>query len=196
MHRVTVMMAATMLAAAAVPAMAQGRGRGNDGIPPGQRPPAGMCRIWIDGVPPGRQPAATDCATAAAQRPANARIIYGDQTSRNNRSIYDNNNRSIYDNNRSIYDNNRGIYRSGSANGDVVIINNRRCVRRTDSNGQVHTYCSDTPIDNNNDRVFRQDEDRDRDGKHFKAGKHKKHKGHGDEDRDHDRDRDGDRDRE
>jgi hypothetical protein len=49
-------------------------------IPPGQMPPAGMCRIWIDGVPPGRQPAPTDCATAQRNVPANARVIYGSQT--------------------------------------------------------------------------------------------------------------------
>jgi hypothetical protein len=51
-----------------------------DKIPPGQLPPAGMCRIWIDGVPPGRQPAPTDCQTAVANKPANARVIWGDQT--------------------------------------------------------------------------------------------------------------------
>lgn len=55
-------------------------GRNSQGIPPGQMPPAGMCRIWIDGVPPGRQPAPTDCATAERNRPANARVIYGDRT--------------------------------------------------------------------------------------------------------------------
>ena len=49
-------------------------------IPPGQLPPAGMCRIWIDGVPPGQQPAPTDCQTAVANKPANARVIWGDQT--------------------------------------------------------------------------------------------------------------------
>ena len=48
-----------------------------DRVPPGQRPPSGMCRIWIDGVPPGRQPKATDCATAEANVPPNARVIYG-----------------------------------------------------------------------------------------------------------------------
>ena len=49
----------------------------SDHIPPGQLPPAGMCRIWIDGVPPGQQPAPTDCQTAVATRPANARVIFG-----------------------------------------------------------------------------------------------------------------------
>jgi hypothetical protein len=46
-------------------------------IPPGQLPPAGMCRVWIDGVPPGQQPAPTDCQTAVATKPANARVIFG-----------------------------------------------------------------------------------------------------------------------
>lgn len=49
-------------------------------VPPGHRPPPGMCRIWIDGVAPGRQPRATDCATARARAPRNSRIIYGDRT--------------------------------------------------------------------------------------------------------------------
>lgn len=53
--------------------------RTSDGVPRGHLPPAGMCRIWIDGVPPGRQPAPTDCQTAVATRPANARVIWGDQ---------------------------------------------------------------------------------------------------------------------
>jgi hypothetical protein len=64
------------------PLGAQGRGRNIDGVPPGHRPPAGMCRIWIDGVPPGRQPAPTDCATAVRNRPSNARVIYGDDNPR------------------------------------------------------------------------------------------------------------------
>lgn len=55
---------------------------GSSKVPPGHRPPPGMCRIWIDGVPPGQQPAPTDCATAERTRPANARVIYGDQDSR------------------------------------------------------------------------------------------------------------------
>lgn len=54
--------------------------RNSDHIPPGQLPPAGMCRVWIDGVPPGHQPAPTDCQTAVATKPANARVIWGDQS--------------------------------------------------------------------------------------------------------------------
>src|SRR5688572_20788443 len=54
--------------------------RNSDRVPPGHLPPAGMCRIWIDDVPPGHQPAPTDCQTAVATKPANARVIWGDQT--------------------------------------------------------------------------------------------------------------------
>jgi hypothetical protein len=61
---------------------AQGRGRraNSQGIPPGQMPAAGQCRVWYDGVPPGRQPRATSCREAerVAARDRNARVIYGD----------------------------------------------------------------------------------------------------------------------
>ena len=63
----------------ALPASAQSRDRGPDDVPPGHRPPPGMCRIWIDGVPPGQQPEPTDCATAVRERPAGARVIFGDR---------------------------------------------------------------------------------------------------------------------
>ena len=63
----------------ALPASAQSRDRGPDQVPPGHRPPPGMCRIWIDGVPPGQQPEPTDCATAVRERPAGARVIFGDR---------------------------------------------------------------------------------------------------------------------
>ena len=53
--------------------------RSSGRIPPGQLPPAGMCRIWINGVPPGQQPAPTDCQTAVANRPANAQVLWGSQ---------------------------------------------------------------------------------------------------------------------
>lgn len=56
----------------------QGQGK----IPPGQLPPAGLCRVWLDGVPPGRQPAVTDCATAVRTRPRGARVIFGDDYAR------------------------------------------------------------------------------------------------------------------
>src|SRR6185295_18891393 len=57
------------------------------GVPPGQLPPAGMCRVWYDGVPPGRQPRATSCneAERIASRDRSARVIYGDNYNRNDR---------------------------------------------------------------------------------------------------------------
>jgi hypothetical protein len=47
-------------------------------VPPGYSPPAGMCRIWIKGVPPGQQPAPTDCSSAVRNRPANGKVLFGD----------------------------------------------------------------------------------------------------------------------
>src|SRR5204863_9268434 len=70
--------AALALALVAAPLSAQNR---SFKIPPGQLPPAGLCRVWIDGVPPGRQPPVTSCAVAEANRVANSRVIYGDRTS-------------------------------------------------------------------------------------------------------------------
>ncbi|HJQ11933.1 MAG TPA: hypothetical protein VJ840_12970 [Gemmatimonadaceae bacterium] len=48
-------------------------------IPPGFFPPAGMCRIWLNDVPASQQPAPTDCASAVRNRPANARVLFGDE---------------------------------------------------------------------------------------------------------------------
>src|SRR5690349_12895026 len=71
-----------LLAMVAGTSEAQGNGRygRNQGIPPGQMPPAGMCRVWYDNLPPGRQPRATNCdqAERLAARDRNARVIYGD----------------------------------------------------------------------------------------------------------------------
>ena len=71
---------AVAVAGASAPLGAQGKSFGpkNDRIPEGHRPPPGMCRIWLDGVPAGQQPAPTDCATAVRNRPANGRVIFGD----------------------------------------------------------------------------------------------------------------------
>ena len=73
-------------ALAATPAAAQGP-RGSQGIPPGQLPPAGMCRVWYDDLPPGRQPRAINCndAERVASRDRHARVIYGDTYNRNDR---------------------------------------------------------------------------------------------------------------
>ena len=48
-------------------------------VPPAFYPPAGMCRIWINQVPAGQQPAPTDCASALRNRPANGKVLFGDQ---------------------------------------------------------------------------------------------------------------------
>ena len=47
-------------------------------VPPEYRPPAGMCRIWIEGVQPSQQPAPTDCVTAVRNKPSNGTVIFGD----------------------------------------------------------------------------------------------------------------------
>ena len=77
MHKLEIIAAVAALAITS-PVMAQGRGRGNGG------------------VPPGHQPAPTDCATAAARVPRNGRIIYGDGTTDRRGTIYDRNGRIIY----------------------------------------------------------------------------------------------------
>ena len=61
-------------------ASAQGKGsRANDKeIPANMRPPAGMCRVWLNDVPAAQQPAPTDCPTAVRNRPAKGRVIFGD----------------------------------------------------------------------------------------------------------------------
>ena len=111
----------------AVPLGAQSR-RNSQGIPPGQMPPAGQCRVWYEGVPPGRQPRATSCREAerVASRDRNARVIYGANTDRQNGGWWDpdyRNDRAIprstpypypdrYPSNR--YPNSRGTYRYSS----------------------------------------------------------------------------------
>ena len=60
--------------------LAQGRSRekARDDIPVSARPPAGMCRVWLDDVPVAQQPAPTDCATAVRNRSPKSRVIFGD----------------------------------------------------------------------------------------------------------------------
>src|SRR5688500_9818466 len=60
------------------PLQAQERPRPADSVPPNAKPPAGMCRIWLPNVPANKQAAPTDCPTAVRNRPANARVIFGD----------------------------------------------------------------------------------------------------------------------
>ena len=79
MTRTRLILTLAGLLAIAAPAEAQGRGKGRDSIPTAYRPPAGMCRIWLDNVPPAQQPAPTDCASAVRNRPSNGRVIFGDE---------------------------------------------------------------------------------------------------------------------
>src|SRR3954469_1562791 len=78
MTRLRLILTLAGVLAAASPAGAQGKGQGKDSIPAAYRPPAGMCRIWLDDVPPAQQPAPTDCASAVRNRPSNGRVIFGD----------------------------------------------------------------------------------------------------------------------
>jgi len=79
-----------LLGLAVTPLAAQGR-RDAQGIPPGQLPPAGQCRVWYEGRPPGQQPRATNCRDAEriAARSSGARVIYGSGP------VYDRNDRAI-----------------------------------------------------------------------------------------------------
>ena len=52
--------------------------QGSDDVPKASRPPAGMCRIWLDKVPAKQQPAPTDCPTAVKNKPSNAKVLFGD----------------------------------------------------------------------------------------------------------------------
>ena len=50
------------------------------GVPPGQMPPADLCRVFYDNRAYGRQPSAMNCrqAEAIAARNRDARVIYGE----------------------------------------------------------------------------------------------------------------------
>ena len=52
--------------------------RDTGSVPVNGRPPAGMCRIWLDDVPVSQQPAPTDCASAVRNRPPKGRVVFGD----------------------------------------------------------------------------------------------------------------------
>lgn len=154
--------AVMMTLAAATPAMAQGRGNG--GVPPGQRPPAGMCRVWIDGVPPGRQPAPTSCAAADRYVPRNGRVIYGANTNRNTSRI-------------------------PTSNGQVVFPQRTQqgCVQRTDHTGVTRTYCDNNQINSRSDERANRDLRRRMEERKHEYQKAKKHDN---DDRDDDWNRD------
>jgi hypothetical protein len=54
----------------------------NADIPASERPPPGMCRVWLDNVPAGSQPAPTSCAKAIQTHPANGHVIFGEDGGR------------------------------------------------------------------------------------------------------------------
>jgi hypothetical protein len=58
-------------------------------VPPGFYPPAGMCRIWINGVPAAQQPAPTDCGSAVKNRPANGKVLFGDDAAKSKKGKSD-----------------------------------------------------------------------------------------------------------
>lgn len=77
----TIGLAGVLLVAVAVTASAQkdkDQKPAAQEIPADQRPPKGMCRIWLKDVPAAQQPAATDCAAAVKNCPPNGRVIFGD----------------------------------------------------------------------------------------------------------------------
>ena len=150
-------------ASVAATAAAQGRGNASTGYPPGFRPPAGMCRVWIQGVPPGRQPGVTDCVSARASAPRNSTVIYGDRddnpTFRRQAGIYS---RTVYDANG-----NRVVQRiQRNANGTLTILSSRPYPTR--GNGSVWT-------DNDANPKHHKDKDKDKD-------RHGKDKDKGDRD--------------
>jgi len=88
MKRLTITLAFLGAAALAPVHIAGAQGRGSKKpptIPADSRPPAGMCRIWLDDVPAGQQPAPTDCATAVKNKPQNGRVIFGDDYAKNDK---------------------------------------------------------------------------------------------------------------
>lgn len=163
------MVAFAALASLGVAAPIAAQGRGNGGIPPGQRPPAGLCRVWIDGVPPGRQPRPTTCARAEASVPRNGRVIWGDHTASQrvyNSGVYD---RRVYD--PRVYDSRRYDPRVRTSNVSVVSIDGRACTRQI-VNGAARIDCP------------RRNEDKDKYLKHEKYEKYeRKHDGDRDDHR-------------
>ncbi|HET7565120.1 MAG TPA: hypothetical protein VFJ96_09020 [Gemmatimonadaceae bacterium] len=78
MRQLAFIVAAAASLAVAAPLHAQRADTTRNKVPDNQRPPAGMCRIWLNDVPAGQQPAPTDCATAIRHRPPNGRVVFGE----------------------------------------------------------------------------------------------------------------------
>jgi hypothetical protein len=50
----------------------------NADIPASERPPPGMCRVWLDHVPAASQPAPTSCSKAIQMHPPNGHVVFGE----------------------------------------------------------------------------------------------------------------------
>lgn len=75
----SILVAGMLMVAVAGSASAQPRPKPQlPGIPANQRPPKGMCRIWLKDVAAAQQPAPTDCAAAVKNCPSNGTVIFGD----------------------------------------------------------------------------------------------------------------------
>jgi hypothetical protein len=145
---------------------------GRNKIPPGQLPPKGMCRVWIDGVPPGQQPPVTDCATAERNRVTNSRVIYGDRESFPGRG--------------------KGKFKNGStdtracAYRDAIVVGDRIVNVCRDANGNVINDRRNRSAGDNDENDDRDDSFDRRDGsgksKKLKAQKNGKNGKHGRDD--------------
>jgi hypothetical protein len=65
------------------PSVRRGPSTAAIGIPPGQLPPPGLCRVWLPGEPPGHQPRARSCARIERTAPAGSWIVYRPDEDRN-----------------------------------------------------------------------------------------------------------------
>lgn len=45
-------------------------------VPPGQLPPPGQCRVWVEGLPPGKQPKARTCTGIEDSAPPSSWVVY------------------------------------------------------------------------------------------------------------------------
>ena len=50
------------------------------GVPPGQFPPVGECRVWMPGAPAGQQPPPCSCFSLILDVPAGAWVLYRPST--------------------------------------------------------------------------------------------------------------------